>query len=415
MPGTLSRSLIALVLAAPLASAGSTTWFVDVNGTPPGTGTPGDPYTSLQHALDQATTTDLDTLVVLPGVYAEHVDFNGKRVAVVASAGPELTRLEAVGAGAVVTMDAENEGLGGCSLEGFTITGAVDGAPGVLVPGAAFAEATLRRCILRGNDGPGVLVGYDVLLFECTVTGNARALQATGSGCVRVSSSILWGNAADLFLGPCINLIEFTLLEAGPDPRFWDAAGGDLRLRADSPAIDAGDPSTPLDPDGSVGDQGALPFDAAYAPGTARFCFGSADLCPCGNGGSGDAGCDLPQATGGIALGLVDFLPDGAGGGTAELVGAGYPPAAQPAVTLIRSPGAQTPPVAFGDGLRCIATTGLVRIGAVLAGGGASSHAVSHGAGAGTFRYQLWSRSTLSAFCTPAAFNLSNALEIAWP
>jgi hypothetical protein len=86
-----------------------------------------------------------------------------------------------------------------------------------------------------------------------------------------------------------------------------------------------------------------------------------------------------------------------------------------PAVVVIRSPSA-VGPVALGDGLRCIATTGLVRLGSQLASGGASDQTIGHGAGAGTFRYQLWFRSVPSTFCNPAAaFNLSNALQVTWP
>jgi hypothetical protein len=199
------------------------------------------------------------------------------------------------------------------------------------------------------------------------------------------------------------------------DPLFWDAAGGDVHLRSNSPCIDRGHPAQ-TDPDGSRVDLGALPYDPTRAPGTQGFCFGNAAECPCGNGGSGDGGCDLPQATGGVVLSIEHFAPNGAGGGTAAIVGSGYPPAASPAVTLLRGPNAQVPPVVFGDGLRCIAAGGLVRIGAVLGGGGSSLHTISHGAGSGTFRYQLWTRSTPSTFCDAnAAFNLSNGLEIAWP
>jgi hypothetical protein len=39
---------------------------------------------------------------------------------------------------------------------------------------------------------------------------------------------------------------------------------------------------------------------------------------------------------------------------------------------------------------------------------------LSHGAGAGTFYYQLWYRSN-GPFCSADLFNLSNAVSIAWP
>jgi len=71
-------------------------------------------------------------------------------------------------------------------------------------------------------------------------------------------------------------LVRYTLLQAGGatgdvalgdgvllgrNPLFVSAARSDYRLRRRSPAIDAGDPQSPLDPDGTRADMGALPFD----------------------------------------------------------------------------------------------------------------------------------------------------------
>jgi len=52
------------------------------------------------------------------------------------------------------------------------------------------------------------------------------------------------------------------------DPLFVNADAGDYRLSAASPCIDAGDPALPPDPDGSVADIGAYPYDqsAVSAP-----------------------------------------------------------------------------------------------------------------------------------------------------
>ena len=54
---------------------------------------------------------------------------------------------------------------------------------------------------------------------------------------------------------------------------------------------------------------------------------------------------------------------------------------------------------------------------ATLAGGGTSTNNIMHGAmaGPGTFYYQVWFRNTPAMYCTPDAFNLSNAIELAWP
>jgi hypothetical protein len=56
----------------------------------------------------------------------------------------------------------------------------------------------------------------------------------------------------------------------------------------------------------------------------------------------------------------------------------------------------------FGDGLRCLATTPLVRLAATTAAGG-------------EFVYQIWYRNQPAGYCTPLAFNLSNGLRITWP
>ena len=50
------------------------------------------------------------------------------------------------------------------------------------------------------------------------------------------------------------------------DPLFVGANAGNYHLQAGSPCIDAGDPSSPLDPDSTVADIGALYFDQSSAP-----------------------------------------------------------------------------------------------------------------------------------------------------
>lgn len=147
----------------------------------------------------------------------------------------------------------------------------------------------------------------------------------------------------------------------------------------------------------------------------ASFCSGDGSAlgeCPCGNAGLAGRGCDNPQATGGVQL----SASGDPGANSVLLHGSGFPPAAAPTVIGLRATSPQSPPVVFGDGLRCVATTGLVRFGATNASGGSSIHPLSHGAGPGSFYYQLWYRSTPASFCdAAAAFNLSNGLAIAWP
>ena len=47
------------------------------------------------------------------------------------------------------------------------------------------------------------------------------------------------------------------------DPMFVDSANGNFHLQSSSPCIDAGDRFSSPDRDGSVADQGAIPFFVA--------------------------------------------------------------------------------------------------------------------------------------------------------
>jgi hypothetical protein len=143
---------------------------------------------------------------------------------------------------------------------------------------------------------------------------------------------------------------------------------------------------------------------------------GSLAACPCANPGAPDTGCDLAQGTGGVGL---DVLAQDTLASSATLVATGFPVAASPAAVVIRSSALDAAaPVVLGDGLRCVATAPLVRLGATTAAGGTSTHAIGHGAmaGPGTFRYQVWFRNTPSTFCDAgAAFNLSSGRTLTWP
>lgn len=95
--------------------------------------------------------------------------------------------------------------------------------------GGVYGPATLRNCIVRDNDGAEFQPG---------------ALSATYS---------------DVEGGPA-GTGNFDA-----DPLFRDAPNGDWRLALGSPCIDTGDLTSPLDPDGSRADVGALEFTHATA------------------------------------------------------------------------------------------------------------------------------------------------------
>ena len=129
--------------------------------------------------------------------------------------------------------------------------------PGLGVGGAIYGPALVDRCTFYGNeayDEDGAVSGSDV------------------------ANSILWNNIPnEAGSGATIRYsdVQGGYLGTGnldADPLFWLADEGDLHLRTGSPAVDAGDPGTMLDRDGSLVDMGAYTWNGDYRPPTITYC-----------------------------------------------------------------------------------------------------------------------------------------------
>ena len=104
-------------------------------------------FTDIVSALADATSGD--TIEVAPGQYYGAVDFTGKAVHILSTAGPASTWIYATpGQPAVVAKNGEGRGA---TLEGFTITG----GGGLLEPvvDQSFSSLTLRDVNFTGNAG----------------------------------------------------------------------------------------------------------------------------------------------------------------------------------------------------------------------------------------------------------------------
>jgi parallel beta-helix repeat protein len=118
--------------------------------------------------------------------------------------------------------------------------------------------------------------GSTVSFANCTVYGAGIHLQGDQeySTVANYSNSILWVSSVHVESFTDMN-VSFSALQGGEsgvtgdvsgssfthviddDPLFTDSAGGDLSLTGISPCIDAGDPGSPFDPDGTIADMGA--------------------------------------------------------------------------------------------------------------------------------------------------------------
>ena len=156
-------------------------------------------------------------------------------------------------------------------------------------------ELDAHGCVIAGNTLAGLRNNGDsglggigtAALRRSTITGNQvgiESLQDMGMLVTDLSDSIVWGNDRDIRSDGTSGAVRAGYCDIGggqvvdlggnfsADPRFWNAADFDFHLRADSPCIDAGNPASPLDADGSVADVGAFVFDPAFCGDPQVYC-----------------------------------------------------------------------------------------------------------------------------------------------
>jgi len=258
---------------------------------------------SLQERIDLAEVGD--TVWVSPGTYYENLSLKNN-VVVKSTKGPKVTIIDGRQRESVITADHLDPTA---VLDGFTIT---NGKAKSFGGGGVYIErggVTIRNCIIRGNDasnggaiwmigsfveadpviennliidnhasfdGGAVYANNSWALFRNnTVINNSSSFSDKTGGIHTVGfyspsptivNCIIWGNGINL--GGTASAI-YSCIEGGgtgagnisSDPMFVDAANGDYHLQADSPCIDAGDPASPRDPDGTRSDMGWKYFD----------------------------------------------------------------------------------------------------------------------------------------------------------
>lgn len=140
-------------------------------------------------------------------------------------------------------------------------------------------NVTISNCTFFGNTaaygGPG-LSGHAILVNYSFGTGMDIAnciLAYNTSGILGQSTACRYSN---IYQNDCENMASgFGVLDTVNyngdscdvynniflDPMFVDTANLDLHLTAGSPCIDAGDPASPLDPDGTIADLGCYYYD----------------------------------------------------------------------------------------------------------------------------------------------------------
>jgi parallel beta-helix repeat protein/predicted outer membrane repeat protein len=158
-----------------------------------------------------------------------------------------------------------------------------------------MAEAEFRNCTISGNsalgNGGGLFVHWSagIVVENCIVEGNFGNGGLYGDGefsFSNISFGDFYNNEGGIFVGigypgeigiiDTINIngdscdVYFNLFQ---NPLFADPAIGNFQLTwtnfplpdsTQSPCINAGDPTSPLDPDGTISDIGAFYYHQAY-------------------------------------------------------------------------------------------------------------------------------------------------------
>ncbi len=139
----------------------------------------------------------------------------------------------------------------------------------------------------KASWGGGIYVGHQITsqpqFFNNTIYGNEATLLGGGGLFLRnaactLTNDIIWYNTAPgppgiyIYSGSAVE-VNYSLVEewAGPgtgnldeNPLLVDPAYGNFHLTSNSPCIDAGDPNSPPDPDGSICDMGVFYYDSIY-------------------------------------------------------------------------------------------------------------------------------------------------------
>ncbi|MHC4219097.1 MAG: right-handed parallel beta-helix repeat-containing protein [Planctomycetota bacterium] len=217
---------VSLLVAVSAASA-QTTWYVDDSCVPPGDGSAGDPFCTLQEGIDAAGNGDV---VQAEGVFPEAIDFLGKAITV--RTDNPASRIDATGLDAsVVTI----VGAGpGAVLEGFIIyagTGTYDpDTDGYQGGGIYIADCspTIRVCRVEQNtatSGGGIYVtNGSPLVVDCWIEGNAasfggglRAVAGSGptiTGCTFNHNTGGWGAGIDFHQASGPTVIDTSLVDS---------------------------------------------------------------------------------------------------------------------------------------------------------------------------------------------------------
>lgn len=254
---------------------------------------------------------DGDTVLLQPNTYYENIDYVGKNIIVASlflttqdTSYISQTIIDGNQNGSVVTFEngedsiaflcgliiQNGSGFGGgifCSqsiprLENITIknnTGEFNTSGSGIY--CIYSSPSLKNVIINNNStvniGGGILLclNSNPIMENVTISNNSAGSYGGGICCISDSNPALincihWNNTPqEIYCDLGIITAIYSDIQGGwegegnidADPLFIDPENGDYHLTVNSPCIDAGDPNSPFDPDGTIADMGAFYYD----------------------------------------------------------------------------------------------------------------------------------------------------------
>ena len=140
--------------------------------------------------------------------------------------------------------------------EGATLSRSV--MLGGLVIDRNCTDLSIRNNTIVGsrNDGVRIEGGENIVLTNNIIASNRQGIYLQSLEFPTLNYNLVWNNGARDYVG-----LDVGQYDLSADPLFVNPRRDDFRLTANSPCIDAGDPASPRDPDGTVADIGAFWLD----------------------------------------------------------------------------------------------------------------------------------------------------------
>lgn len=217
--------VIALILSAPTSAA-----ILSVDGADPAcSDATGTPYCTIQAAI-AAAVSGADTVQVMPATYQENIDFLGKAITVISTAGAATTIIDGGAAGTVVFFG--NGETTAAVLDGFTLRNgrAAFSGGGILMQGGA--SPTIKNNIITNNiasPGCGIAVegGGSPVIDGNTISNNRPPTGSSGGS---------GGGGISLLAAGSAQIINNIIINNNILPNFGGAGGIDMNA-AGTPLI----------------------------------------------------------------------------------------------------------------------------------------------------------------------------------